>query len=377
MAAARRSILLTVDYEVFGNGSGDVREHITGPTERMARICESSGVPLVVYVEVEEFLAFARERDQLRKLLGYDPAAEIRAQLVDLARRGHDLQLHLHPEWYGATLAGGEWRLRREKRTVDSLFETAEEATTYLRDRKAVIDDILQEAGRRQRVTAYRAGAFCAQPGQKLLRGLATNGFVIDSSLVKGMQRADHIGALDFSTAPADKRHWRVRDDVAREDGAGPIMEVPIYSRMGRRIQQLTPKRLAAKFSSNVPKDKQREMVDQLRIGRNPAAIARFLFQRFPIKLDFHNMNSSQMLRWIRQAPPPLPGECDALVLIGHTKEHRDDVDFARFVAAAAADPALEVISLDELSGRLAPRLREGRADVASPLSQGISATAG
>lgn len=365
MAPARRSILLTVDYEIFGNGSGDVREHITGPTERMARICERAGVPLVVYVEVEEFLAFERERDQLRRLLGYDPAAEIRTQLVDLARRGHDLQLHLHPEWVGATFRDGQWLLRRDKRSVDSLFETQAETTAYLRDRKAVLDSILAEAGAPQRVTAYRAGAFYAQPGRKLLPALAANGFRIDSSAVRGMVRGDVQGGLDYSAAPADRRHWRVREDVARQDPAGPLMEIPIYSRMGRRFQQLTPKRLLAKFSGQVPKDKQREMVDQLQIGRNPVAAFQFLLQRFPIKLDFHNMGSAQMLRWIRGAPPAPAGDQDAIVLIGHTKEHRDDADFERFVATAARDSDLEVISLDTLSRRFAPLLQAGAAGVA------------
>ena len=98
----RRQLLLTVDHEIFGNGSGDVRRHITGPTERMARICEKFGMPLVVFFEVEEYLAFERERKKLVAAWGYEPAAEIRAQAIDLIRRGHDLQLHLHPEWVGA-----------------------------------------------------------------------------------------------------------------------------------------------------------------------------------------------------------------------------------------------------------------------------------
>ncbi len=59
---SRRQLLLTVDYEVFGNGSGDVRWHIVELTEWMARICEKFGMSLTVFFEVEEFLAFGRER---------------------------------------------------------------------------------------------------------------------------------------------------------------------------------------------------------------------------------------------------------------------------------------------------------------------------
>lgn len=349
----KRALLLTVDYEVFGNGTGDVREHITEPTERMARICEKHGAPLTVYFEVEEYLAFVREREALTAELRYDPAGEIRAQIIDLARRGHDIQLHLHPEWYGTKRIDGRWLLRPEKSSVDSLFGSVAEASAYIRERKSVIDELLAEAGTTDRVTAYRAGAFCAQPGSKLLAALAENGFVLDSSLVKGLYRRDAYATLDFSPAPAALRHWQVRSDVAHQEIAGPITEVPIYSRMGRRYQQLTPRRLLAKFSRHVPKEKQRQMVDQLKMGRTPSSLARFLLQRFPIKLDFHNMSARQMLHWVRTAPPAPGDDLDVLVLIGHTKEHRDDVQLDRFLAAVARDPAFEVISMAELSRRL------------------------
>lgn len=350
MSSPVRKLLLTVDYEIFGNGSGDVREHIIAPTERMARICEKIGAPLTIFFEVEEYLAFQRERGRLSSRLGYDPAEEIRTQIIDLARRGHDMQLHLHPDWAGARLGDDGWILRPECKTVDSLFQTREETSDYIAERKAVIDRLLEQAGVSQRVTAYRAGGFCAQPGDKLLWALARNGFVLDSSLVKGMTRRDRHVAYDFRGAPKGKRHWRIRDDVAREEASGPLFEVPIHSRMGRRIQQLTLKRLLAKFSRHVPKNKQREMLEQLNVGRSPASIARFLLQPFPIKLDFHNMSAGQMVRWIRSAAPAPEGEIDALVLIGHSKEHRTDADLDGLVAAVGRDPRMRIVSMDELS---------------------------
>jgi hypothetical protein len=310
-------------------------------------------VPLTIFFEVEEYLAFMRERSSLTRLLGYDPAAEIRNQILDLARRGHDIQLHLHPEWVGASFVDDRWILRPEKSSVDTLFETKAETAQYIAERKLIIDDLLAQAGRGQRVSAYRAGAFCAQPGEKLLHALTENGFILDSSVVKGMRRNDRNATFDFSSSPERRRHWFVRDDVAREDATGTLYEVPIYSRMGRRFHQLTPKRLTAKFSRKVPKAKQLEMVEQLRIGRTPLSIARFLLQCFPIKLDFHNMTSRQMLRWIQRAAAPVDGDEDVIVLIGHTKEHTDDTDFARFLARVKKDPTLEVITMTELSRRL------------------------
>ena len=86
---AKRTLVLTVDYEIFGNGTGDVRQHVTEPTERMCRIAEKFGMPVTVFFEMEEYLLFQQHREALQRLLGYDPAAEMRRQAADLVRRGH------------------------------------------------------------------------------------------------------------------------------------------------------------------------------------------------------------------------------------------------------------------------------------------------
>ncbi len=120
-----RQIVLTVDYEIFGNGSGDVRQHIVEPAERMARICERLWIaPLTIFFEAEEYLAFERHAAELETSLGYDPAALIREQVASLVRRGHQFQLHLHPQWYGARFQDDRWLLRPEMETVDQLFES-------------------------------------------------------------------------------------------------------------------------------------------------------------------------------------------------------------------------------------------------------------
>jgi hypothetical protein len=251
-----RYLVLSIDYEIFGNGSGDVRQHIIQPTDHMAAIAGRYGVPLTIYVELEECLAFERNASLLRSSLGYNPSDLIRNQVRVLARRGHDIQLHLHPEWYGARLENGRWRLDHTRQTVDSLFDTQEETTRYIADRKAALEEIVNGASGRRPVVAYRAGAFSAQPGRKLLCALAQNDFQLDSSVVKGLTRHDSHVHLDYRDAPSARDPWRVRDDVARIDDSGALWEIPIYSVMGRRFHQATFGRFRAKFSSNVPKDR-------------------------------------------------------------------------------------------------------------------------
>ncbi|MCF7762200.1 MAG: hypothetical protein K9N62_00850 [Verrucomicrobia bacterium] len=345
-----RRVVLSVDYEVFGNGSGDVRQHILNPTEQMARLCESHGFPLTVFFEVEEYLAFERYRRELTEACGYDPAGLIREQVLALARRGHDIQLHLHPEWHGGRWNGQEWVLRQDQETVDSLFESQGEATSYVASRKRVIDALLEEARTRRRVQVYRAGAFSAQPGRRLLTALAENGIVIDSSVVKGMTRWNGHGALDYRQAPNAKGPWRVTNDVVREDPAGAVWEFPIYSVMGRRWQQATFARFKAKFSRNVPRAQQTRLVRQLGIRRSPFAFLRFLVEPVPIKLDFHNLEPMKLLHLIRSAPKPENGLPDVLVLIGHTKEHIDNHGFGTFLRLLDSESDIKVVGFAEVA---------------------------
>lgn len=352
-----RHIVVTVDYEIFGNGEGDVRQHTTGPTERMARLCEKYGAPLTIFFEVEEYLAFERHRDALKKSLGYDPAAEIRQQIIALAKAGHDIQLHLHPQWYQADFRDGKWRLRSEKTTVDSLFETQEETTNYIAERKEAIEKIVAESGRQHTVTVYRAGAFSAQPGVRLLPALAKNGFVIDSSVVKGLVQNRYPEFLDYRNAPSAKEPWRVSREVSEQDPAGPIWEVPIYSKMRRRFQQITVRRLRAKFSKNIPKTQQQDMVQQLGIKKNPFALLKLLAQPVPIKLDYHNQSPGTLLSWIKSAPAAINGGLDVVVLIGHTKEHTDDAAFEEFLKLAKKERGIKISGFGEIAELLRARM--------------------
>lgn len=344
-----RKIVVTTDHEIFGNGTGDVRQHVIEPTERMCRIGEKYGVPVTIFFEVEEFLSFREHATELKKVWGYDGAAEMEQQARELSERGHDIQLHIHPQWYEATRTGGEWQLQMENLTVDSLFAHGDEAVSYLAKRKAELEYISGKA-----VTCYRAGGFAAQPGQMLLRGLKENGFVLDSSVVKGLKRTKPC-PLDFDNAPRG-RMWKIFDDVIREDPEGGLWEVPIHSVMKRRYNQLTPERLIAKFSGNVPKAQQKAMVEQLGIGKNPVKIAKFLVQRVPIKMDYHNLTPKALRRMIHEAPAPRAGEPDVLVLIGHSKEHVDDAKFERFCQMVDAEPDVEAVTMNDVAEMLSTK---------------------
>jgi hypothetical protein len=343
-------LVLTVDYEIFGNGTGDVRQHIIEPTDQMVKLGKKYCIPFTFFVEVEEYLAFVKYKSQLKSKLTYDPAQLLREQIQDLINSGNDVQLHIHPEWFNAQYENNKWILNKEKSTVDSLFEDPHETTHYIAERKGVLEDIIQEVAPGRAVTAYRAGAFCAQPGQKLLTALAENQILIESSVVKGLYKDDSLGTLDFRGAPPNKKFWLVSEDVCMEDKSGRVFEVPIYSKMGRRFQQATIHRLKAKFSRNVPQNRQRDMIQQLGFKWNPINMFKFLFQSVPIKLDFHNLSSNSLIKWIKSSEH---SQMDVLILIGHTKEHINNDNLEQFLNKISTFTDLQVITFHQLAKML------------------------
>ncbi|HID44782.1 MAG TPA: hypothetical protein EYP34_03370, partial [Chromatiaceae bacterium] len=91
-----------MDYELFGDGSGCLNACVLKPAERMMRIAERLNAPITFFAEVLEFTA----------LSAHDHDSRAPDQLRNSLLRGHDVQLHLHPQWHNATRnPKGDWQL--------------------------------------------------------------------------------------------------------------------------------------------------------------------------------------------------------------------------------------------------------------------------
>ena len=102
-------LALVDDWELSGNGSGDVRELQFEPMRKLVDIYQTCGIHGSFNVEVMQQLSFRQNEathPELKTL-----ADEWDENVRETFRRGHDVQLHLHPQWLNATYAGGKWKL--------------------------------------------------------------------------------------------------------------------------------------------------------------------------------------------------------------------------------------------------------------------------
>lgn len=209
-------IILTVDYEVFGDGSGQVAPCVLKPTERITEVAERYGAPVTFFVEALEFMSFEQAGS----------GAGIRFQLQDLLRRGHDLQLHMHPQWGNAKLGeDGNWRLALEQWRIgdlprDAVFDMASKSIGW-------INTLAREARSNYSCNTFRAGGWAIQPSIHLLSALSELGIRIDSSVAPGMYASLPGEWFDFRKAPS-LPFWSIENDVCISGGDGKLLEVPI-----------------------------------------------------------------------------------------------------------------------------------------------------
>ena len=115
-------IIITLDYELHGNGKGDILKDIINPTNLILDLCDKYKAKLTIMFEIAEFWAFQHtEKEGKVENLGYSPSTLMKTQAQDAIKRGHDVQLHIHPQWIDNEYLDGSWKLKFEYHNLSCL----------------------------------------------------------------------------------------------------------------------------------------------------------------------------------------------------------------------------------------------------------------
>lgn len=297
----KADLIFTLDYEMFGDGSGSAIREQCVPTAHLANILEINDARLTIFVEVGQLIYFRKHGIEE----GYAP---VEAQLLELAVRGHDIQLHIHPMWFFSSPP----RDRRPNLDPDkydlSLLDQADierivgESCTYLRQ---LIAPVVPGYG----PTAFRAGAWSMKDHLKLFPILAANGIRIDSTIAPGGQFSSGYGAFDYRTRPMHAC-WN----------EGPLLEIPILtaSRPFSAVAYLNPYGLEARrIVGSIYKE------PLARIGSSKFRRLVDFLTRTHLMADFNTLDAKQLAgmvsRHVERHHQKISGAVP-VVLIGHSK---------------------------------------------------------
>jgi hypothetical protein len=298
--------VFTLDYEIYGNGEGSLKELVYEPAEKMKAIFEKWNARFVAFIEVAELeMIEANNTDRAIAL--------IKHQVCDFYSKGIELGLHLHPQWYNARYENDKWQLDYNEYNLcalprDRIKKIVERSIEYIRKLLGITDF---------KPFSFRAGNWLFQPTRNLAEVLAGHGTKVDTSVFKGGLQRQY--KLDYRRALKNGYFWPFMDEVNVPNPQGALFEFPVYTKMVPIWKLATAKRLGL----------QRQVPTRTRIGEERLfRILDFLRPCHPLKFDFCRMTMRELTHIVSeeiQRDQKDPGLFRPIIAIGHTK---DLIDF-------------------------------------------------
>lgn len=222
----------TDDWELRGDGSGDMNLIQFHPMRELIKIYGSHGVRSTFMVEVMQQLTFRREQNRFPelKLLADEWDENVR----EAFKQGHDIQLHIHPQWSKAEYANNEWKLSGDWSLLNYKPEIADE---MLSKGKEYLEKLLCPVNPDYKCVAFRSGSSVIAPSQFILKLLAKHEIIFDMSIVGGLRVNTRNVQFDYTDCEEDFLPFYPRMEDARKvsNKTEPIICVPIFHFYGSR----------------------------------------------------------------------------------------------------------------------------------------------
>jgi hypothetical protein len=355
----RIQLVLADDWELRGDGSGDMRVIQFATIRRLCEVYEACGLRASFNVEVLQQLVHRRLGDENRELGRL--AAEWEEVVRDVYQRGHDVQLHLHPQWTNARYEGGKWSLSGSWSILDYEPDRVEE---MILEGMEYLEELLRPLDPSYRCVSFRSGSWCIAPGDHVLNALAKAGIVFDMSIAEGLHYDTGHIQLDYRMIDEPFRPYYPRMNDARRVADEPQSIVcvpthtfsagkPLVRGVARALRKRTPlgsrmDRFVAPNDVLIPNrgygtDYSRRNWDN---RRGTASSKRRVSDLSA--LSFGQMR--QMLADIRRRARATGWALVPVVLENHTKDIGNFVPFERLAAHISSAPDLEVLTLTELA---------------------------
>ena len=350
------NLILTFDYELFGDGSGDVFRHMIEPTEKILHLCEQYGIRVTIFFEALEFIKLKEEWDRGNKM-GYsvNPVGAIEKQIQGAILSGHDIQLHVHPQWIKARYTDGSWQVDNTNWSLGT-FSSSEGETIkdVLLAGKRAVEAIVNPVMPQYKCKILRAGYYNIMPSTEIFSAMQELGLKADSSVYPGGFENSMVQKYDFrSVSPESGRWWAAADDIRVGSEAEEILELPVFALpvpvwrrllTKSRIRSLLLRKARPLSSGAMEKLGSKTLVQKLL----------YLVKREATPWDVCMFPESLNKKYFRYVEKRLAGIRSTFVLIGHPKSLSDERVFASFLRIAFnRKKSYTFMSLDEQYGKI------------------------
>jgi len=287
-------IALTLDYELFGNGSGDVFKHIIDPTEKLLAICDKKNIKLTIFFEVVEYWKLC-ECWKNGNTMGYteDPTEAMKNQIINAFKNGHDIQLHIHPQWLNAKYIDDHWIVDNHWRMSDIPLDSKDELT---------LEEVIQK-------------------GKDTLE---------DSSVFAGGYENSNYAYLDFKALDPKIPYWSITDgDVLKQGNQfkdNKLIELPIFSLPYYRFMKYDFTRLKNFIFKSM--SNRGAVIKKFNARTNKKSFLEkvvYFFEKEYITWDYCLFSYGKMKKFINKAKNVVDKNSDKyipFITIGHAKDY-------------------------------------------------------
>lgn len=230
-----KTLALTFDYEVFLGISGTIENCIHKPVNALLKVLEEENIKGVFFVDVLFLDALIKQ--------GLNSDFEvIKLNLQELVKKGHSVELHIHPHWLDAEYLSdnNQWDLSNDKRyRVSSLNQ--EEREKVFQDSYTLLENICKEVDPEYKIRAFRAGGLCIQPFNDFRSILKCLKITIESSVAPGLKSSSKSHQYDFSNIQM-LEPYLFEKNLDEMSGEGYFSEFPILTYQVSFIDRLIQK---------------------------------------------------------------------------------------------------------------------------------------
>jgi len=299
------NVLITIDYELFGNGKGDVREHVVNPMDKILNICDKHSVPITLMFEVMEYITFRKHDEKLRKKLGYSPKKLIEKQIRSAYKNGHDVQLHIHPQFRNMRFDGKKFILDQD--LIPYLELSSQEVERILRQGMNVVKTVIDNPSYQCRTLRLSNFGWKKVP-KNTIEPMKNLGLKVHS--------------LTDKIPDNRKGYWEV------DNG---IYEIPIHSHEVEFLRFLSLKKvfLYLYIWSHIRTEALNKGSDSVEAKKRNE-----LLNRINAKWDLSKLSHSEMTNFLEEGKKRYDFENYEvpLVMIGHTKDFFNCNHFSEFL---------------------------------------------
>ena len=359
-------VIVSIDYEIHGNGDGCPNELMVKPIDRMIRLFDQFGAKVTIMADVAEILKF-KEYKTLYSVdrYSYD---KIIHQLRQSISSGHDVQLHLHSGYFNSEFA--ENKIKQDWLEYDLTNLSYEKIHERIKLSKEFLEYQLRAVKPGYRCHVFRAANWSMVPTENIFRALVNNCIDIDTSVFKWGKSCDRV-FFDYTNAPDKLIPWLVDETaICKKQLNSELLEVPIYteykmffsfitySRIRRMIHTCFHKHPAVtqEEKNRIRKHKEKEATSIANLKLNKLIRFIHLFtKKHAWKFDINHSSRNQMIKAFNRIEKEygdfrvdLP-----IVLTGHSKSFfkRNEKKLKKVLKYIKSNPDLYKFStFDEIS---------------------------